>query len=398
MIDIFLNKGRTGIAGIAEADSAMLGSGGELAPHAYLAQCPIHRPTALLSLPALAASMGIKSLHVKDEGSRLRLNSFKALGGAYAVFQLVHAAANQALGRQVATSELLDDTVRSVASTMTFVCATDGNHGRSLAAGAKLLAARAVVLVHEGVSVTRIDAIRAQGAEIVVCNGDYDDSVAQARDMAASNGWTLISDTSWPEYQAIPRTVMQGYLVAGAEAWNQLADIEVRPTHILLQAGVGGFAAAIALHAVTTWQDMPPTIIVVEPDRAACLLASAIAGHSVKVAHDQATEMAMLECFEPSMIAFNILHALADAFVAFDDSYCARAMRCFAHPLAADPKIIAGESGAAGLSALIAVGDTPGAAQSLGLGPTSHVLLFNTEGATDRENYDRLLSIGREGS
>lgn len=380
------------MAGIAEADLAMLGSGGEQAPLTYLAQCPIHRSTALLSLPALAASLGIKSLHVKDESSRLRLNSFKVLGGAYAVFQLVHAAANQALGRQVATSELLH-AVRSVAGTMTFVCATDGNHGRSLAAGAKLLGARAVILVHEGVSISRINAIRAQGAEIIVCKGDYDDSVAWARDMATSNGWTLISDTSWPRYEAIPRTVMQGYLVAGAEAWSQLADIDVRPTHILLQAGVGGFAAAIALHAVTTWQEMPPTIIVVEPDRAACLLASAIAGHSVKVAHDQATEMAMLECFEPSMIAFNILYALADAFVAIDDSFCAKAMRCFAHPLAADPKIVAGESGAAGLSALLAIAETPGAAQSLGIGPTSLVLLFNTEGATDRESYDRLVSI-----
>jgi diaminopropionate ammonia-lyase len=388
MINV-LHHGNFNPSKLAEVpDIAQLAFGQEKETLSYLAHCPIHKPTALVGLPGLAKQLGVSAIHVKDESTRLGLGSFKSLGGAYAVIRIIHEEANRRLGRQIPIADLLSQPVRDIAATMTFVCATDGNHGRSLAAGARLMGATSIILVHEGVSKARVDAIRDVGAVIRTVAGTYDDAVDAAREAADQNGWLLVSDTSWPGYEDVPRRVMQGYSVIAAECWEQIPE---QPTHIFLQAGVGGFAAAMAANAITRWPENPPRIIIVEPADAACLMASARAGQPVAVDHSGSTIMGMLECFAPSLVAFNILKATAYAFVTVDDEDAALAMRQLAFPLGADQPIIAGESGSAGIAALLALAKAPDQWAKLGLTADARILLFSTEGATDPSSYQRIV-------
>ncbi|QEN86608.1 diaminopropionate ammonia-lyase [Labrys sp. KNU-23] len=223
-------------------DSASLGVAGADEVERFLAVRADHHPTPLLCLPGLAARHGTGELFVKDEAHRLGLCSFKALGGAYAVVRLVIERACRQLGRQVDYSELSRAEVRSVASGMIFACATDGNHGRSVAQGARLVGAKAVIFVHGGVSPGRVAAIAAFGAEIMPVDGTYDDSVAEAARVSEAKGWTVVSDTSWAGYERIPSLVMQGYTTILREALRQMHE---PPTHLFVQAGVGGIAAAL---------------------------------------------------------------------------------------------------------------------------------------------------------
>lgn len=219
-------------------DAATLGVSGAAEAERFLAARENHAETPLHALPALAGGIGIGTLHVKDEGKRLGLGSFKALGGAYAVMHLVLEEAARRLGRAVTVEELHTAEVRAIAAQITFACATDGNHGRSVAQGAGLVGARSVIFVHSGVSNERVAAIARFGAEMVRIAGDYDQSVREAARVAAERGWTVVSDTSWPDYERIPGLVMQGYTVIVREALKRLPQ---PPTHVFLQAGVGGF-------------------------------------------------------------------------------------------------------------------------------------------------------------
>ncbi|MEI9417419.1 diaminopropionate ammonia-lyase, partial [Mesorhizobium sp. Cs1321R2N1] len=249
------------------ADAEILGIGGADTVERFLARRDNHLTTPLHALPALAGELGLAALHVKDEGFRLGLGSFKALGGAYAVFRLVLEEASKRLGRSVDVGDLDRPEVRSVAATMTVACATDGNHGRSVAQGAELVGAKAVIFVHAGVSDERVAAIARYGAEMIRVDGNYDDSIRQAARIAAEKGWTVVSDTSWPGYERIPGLVMQGYTAIVREALRQLSE---PPTHVFVQAGVGGIAAAIAGHLAIVLGEARPVFTVVEPARAAC--------------------------------------------------------------------------------------------------------------------------------
>jgi diaminopropionate ammonia-lyase len=365
-------------------------------------------PTPLRALPGIARRLGVAEVCLKDEGARLGLKSFKALGGAYALIRMVLETAGRTLGRPVAPSELPrppDGTLGSlagpgfeppagspltrVARDLTFACATDGNHGQSVAAGARLTGARAVIFVHEGVSMERREAIARFGAEMRVVPGTYDDAVAAALDASGRMGWTLLSDTSWPGYSELPLSVMQGYTLMAHELAAQLA---APPTHVFLQAGVGGFAAALAVALTDAFPEAPPEVVVVEPSRAACLLASAQAGRSVRVAEGEPTVMSMLECFEPSLVAWTLLRPLAAAFMTVEDDDALAAMRTLAHP--ADPAeiVVCGESGAAGLAGLEFACADPAVRAALGLAPDSRVLLIGTESATDEARY--LAAVG----
>ena len=350
-------------------------------------------PTPLHALPGLAHELGLAALHVKDEGHRLGLGSFKALGGAYALMMLVLEEASRRLGRPVVLEELTSEAVLAVARSMTFACATDGNHGRSVAQGAQLMGATAVIFVHAGVSEPRIEAIQRFGARIVRVEGNYDDSVAEATRVAALEGWTVLSDTSWPGYEHIPSLVMQGYTALVREA---LAAMARPPTHAFLQAGVGGFAAAVAGHLAMVLGEERPHVTVVDPARAACLYESAKAGRPVKVEENEPTVMAMLECYEPSMIAFRILERVADGFMTVEEEAAPEAMRRLANPVAGDPPVVAGESGGVGLSGLLTVLRDPALAARIGLGPEARVLVINTEGATDPALYTRLVERSPE--
>ena len=369
---------------------AALGEQGRAAIAAYLKTLAAYRPTPLVPLPALAAANGVASIHVKDEGQRLGLRSFKALGGAYAVASLVLAEAGRKLGRVFTAADLASPEVRAVAAAMTVACATDGNHGRSVAWGASTAGCRAVIFIHAGVSQSRADAMASFGAEIRRIAGSYDNSVRIAAESAASEGWTVVSDTAWEGYEAIPLTVMQGYTATIGEALDALTE---PPTHVFVQAGVGGLAAAIAAHASQRLGPSAPRIVVVEPARAACLFASARAGKPVTIPHGEPTVMAMLECATPSPIAFEILDALADGFVTLAEDEATEIMKRLANPLAGDPSIVAGESGGTGLAGFLACQADPSAHAHLGLGPASRILVFNSEGATDPAIYTRI--VGR---
>ncbi|TPL85849.1 diaminopropionate ammonia-lyase [Mesorhizobium sp. B2-3-14] len=369
-----------------EADAETLGIAGADTVERFLARRDNHLATPLHALPALAGELGLGTLHVKDEGFRLGLGSFKALGGAYAVFRLVLEEASKRLGRSVDVGDLDRPEVRSVAATMTVACATDGNHGRSVAQGAELVGAKAAIFVHAGVSDGRVAAIARYGAEMIRVDGNYDDSVRQAARVAAEKGWTVVSDTSWPGYERIPGLVMQGYTAIVREALGQISE---PPTHVFVQAGVGGIAAAVAGHLAIVLGEARPVFTVVEPARAACVFGAAKAGHPVKIAHGGATVMAMLECYEASPVAWRVLARVADAFMTVDEDEAIAVMRRLARPAGNDPAIVAGESGGVGLAGLIrAMADHKA---ELGLDATSRVLVVNTEGATDPRRYAELV-------
>lgn len=349
--------------------------------------------TPLVLLPGLARKIGVGAIHIKDEGHRLGLGSFKALGGAYAVMCEVLREASERLGTAQDVTDLLTPRVKAVAKTMTVACATDGNHGRSVAQGAHRVGARCVIFVHAGVSEERADAIARFGAEIIRVPGNYDDSVAEATRQARDNGWIIISDTSWPGYERIPGLVMQGYTALLREALHQLRE---PPTHVFIQAGVGGIAAAVAGHFSAVFGENRPTLVVVEPARAACIFESVRVGKPVKIGHDQPTVMSMLECYEPSLVAWRILSRAADAFMTVDEKDAVDVMNRLAFPLAGDPAIVAGESGGVGLAGLLKAVADPEMKDKLGLGPDSRVFLINTEGATDPGLYERLVGVKPE--
>jgi diaminopropionate ammonia-lyase len=347
-----------------------------------------HTATPLRSLPALANDLVVGSIHVKDESHRLGLGSFKALGGSYAVVRLLLEEASSKLGRSVDVSEIDTLVVREIARGLTVGCATDGNHGRSVAAGAQMIGAKAVIFVHSGVTEERVAAISRFGAEIVRVAGTYDDSVAVADQVCGNNNWIVVSDTSWPGYERIPGLVMQGYTAMLNEIIRGLPQ---PPSHVFVQAGVGGLAATVAGYFDIVYGKDRPLFVVVEPERAACIYQSAVAGEPTRIAHGEPTIMAMLECYEPSLVAWRILSRKADAFMTVGEEDAAAAMRLLAHPSRNDPAIVAGESGAAGLAGLCSATKSSPARESIGLNKTSRVLLINTEGATDQERYREIV-------
>ncbi len=335
---------------------------------------PEYAPTPLCDLPALAAEFGLGLVRLKDEAGRFGLGSFKALGGAYAV------------ARAVGSAQAQNDAAQSspAPGAITVACATDGNHGRAVAWGARRAGCRCVVLIHAGVSAARAEAIAALGAEVRRVPGTYDDTVRTGARLAAEHGWHLVSDTSWPGYTEPPRAIMQGYRVLAEEALAQWRGAP--PTHAVIQAGVGGVAAAISVH-LRTRITPAPALIVVEPEHAACLLDSAEAGEPAAVPGALNTIMAGLACGEPSLLAWQELSRAATAFMAIPDAAAKAAMRRLA-----TLGIVSGESGAAGLAGLMLAAADPAARQALGLGADARVLLVSTEGATDPEAYRRIVA------
>jgi diaminopropionate ammonia-lyase len=355
----------------------VLPEGGYRRAKAEITSWPGYAPTPLhrLDLP------GVAGVWWKDESARFGLRSFKALGGAYAVCKLLGAelarrgTANNANGAALESGQYAHATDQ-----ITVTCATDGNHGRSVAWGAQRFGCRCVIFVHENVSQGRRDAIAAFGAEVREVPGTYDDSVRAAQHAADENGWFVVSDTSYPGYTEPPRDVMQGYRLMAEEALSQM---DAPPTHVFVPGGVGGVAAAVSVqlrHAAPAAK-----LIVAEPEAAACLLASAEAGALTAVAGALDTVMAGLACGEPSLLAWQELERGAVAFMSVPDAAVGPAMRALK-----GRGIEAGESAVAGWIALESLLAAPKDAARLGLGPESRVLVFGTEGATDPELYARL--------
>jgi len=332
-----------GIAGLAPVPI-----GSAQGPAQLLALCPAHGETPLLSLPDLAQAAGVAALYVKDERGRMGLGSFKALGAAYAIARLAAQAVQGANWAQALAGRV-------------FVTASAGNHGLSVAAGARVFGAQAVIYLSKTVPADFATRLQGFGAQVVRAGATYEASMQAAADAAAAAGHTLLSDSSWPGYDDLPLRVMEGYVQMAAEAARQMPQA---PTHILLQAGVGGLAGAVAAHARMVWSD-GPQIIVVEPAAAPALNESSRAG-AITTAQGPVSEMGRLDCKTPSMIALAGLSRDADVFVTLSDAEVHGAIaRMAALGLATSP------SGGAGVAALLA---------GLDLGAEARVLAFVSEG------------------
>lgn len=360
----------------------------------FLRSCPAYKPTPLRSLPALAKSLVVGQVWYKDEAFRLGLNSFKALGGGFAVMELVRRQAEASLGRTVTPSQVFDADVRAVACGMTVTCASDGNHGRSVAAGANLVGAQSVIFLHDGVSAARVERITELGAKIVRVSGTYDESVEQSRMEAKRCGWIPVPDTADTVEEEAPALIMRGYTVLVDELLLQhqaLAGAAI--THVFVQAGVGGLAASVVAHLHARLGDCAPISVVVEPVRADCLLQSCVQGEATEIQHVGSTVYSMLECLRPSQPAWEILSRHADFFLSVADPYAQTAMRLLAFAKDGDPAVVAGESGAAGLAGLLRTIEEPEWAEKIAISPTSNILLIGTEGATDPEIYRQLVGV-----
>ncbi len=380
--------------GYGAARAALLGGRRFSAARDEITAWPGYAATPLAMLSGLAASAGIEAIYYKDESTRFGLGSFKALGGAYAVLRLLSRAIGRHTGvKAIATSDLVAGKYRSITDSITVTCATDGNHGRSVAWGASLFGCRCVIYVHETVSDQRVAAIAAYGAEVRRNPGNYDDAVRRAAADAAANGWFVVSDTSYEGYTGVPQDVMQGYALMVDEALRQLPAGKL-PTHVFVQGGVGGLAAAVCGHL---WEHLGanrPRFVVVEPVNAACLYESARRGAITVVHGGLETIMAGLACGEPSLIAWRILSVGADDFMTIEDEPAADCMRLLADGVGDDLPIVAGESAVAGLAGLLLALQQPGTCSALGLGRHSRALVFGTEGDTDPNAYRRV--VGRD--
>lgn len=375
---------------LSETERASVGKEAPAKARPFLALWGDAPETPLVPLPEIASGVGVRDVLLKNEGLRLGKGSFKSLGGAYAVMVLFKRQLEQHLGQEVAVAQLVSPTARTFAGRVTVCCATDGNHGKSVAAGARRLGCRSVIFIHGGVSQSRAEAIGAD--EIVRIDGSYDDSVEAAKRAAEERGWLLVADTSWPGYEEVPGLVAQGYTILAEEAIRQIDLLgSGAPTHVFLQAGVGGFAASIAGYLTDVAEGDAPRIAIVEPERAACLFESVKSGKLTSVEPTEPTLMAMLECFTPSLSAWRMLEKVADVFLTIGEEDAKDAMRRLADR-PAEP-IVAGESGAAGLGGLLAAAGDEALREALQLDAESRVLLINTETATDPGSFARI--VGR---
>ena len=354
---------------------------------------PQYTVTPLAKLDGMAAHLGLSSLSVKDESYRFGLNAFKVLGGSFAMARYIAGE----LGRDV--SELSYDYLTSSDfrrdfGQATFFTATDGNHGRGVAWAANKLGQKAVIHMPKGSAKSRFDNIAKEGAQVTIEEVNYDDCVRMAAAEAAqTEHGVVVQDTAWEGYEEIPSWIMQGYGTMAGEAAEQL---EEKPTHVFVQAGVGSLAGAVVGYFANLYPNDPPKFVVMEAQIADCLYQGAVAGDGNPriVGGDLQTIMAGLACGEPNTISWDILRNHADAFVSCPDWVSAKGMRMLAAPVKGDPAVCSGESGAVGMgviSTLMRDEAYRELKEALGLDQNSRVLMFSTEGDTDPEKYRNIV-------
>ncbi|MBO4839048.1 MAG: diaminopropionate ammonia-lyase [Lachnospiraceae bacterium] len=366
--------------------TALSSSWGEAAAGAALAfhrALPAYAETALVPLSALARSLDLGGIYVKDESTRFGLNAFKGLGGSFAIHTILEKTGPKGGCPQTAISPALPE----------FVTATDGNHGKGVAWAAALFGSKAHVYMPRGSAEARRQAILDAGAaEAVITDLNYDGAVALADRQAKEHGWILVQDTSWDGYEEIPARIVQGYLTLAAEAAAVLDAQGTPPTHVFLQAGVGAMAGGVAAYLR---QHYGPSlkVVTVEPEEAACLFTSWQAGdglpHTVG-GHPQ-TIMAGLNCGTPCGVTWPVLRDQCFGMAAVSDDLTRAGMRRYAHPLGDDRPVVSGESGAVTLGFLMAAASDPVLRRALGLDASSRILLISTEGDTDPEMYRRIV-------
>lgn len=353
---------------------------------------PGYQETPLYRLKDFSRSISIGEVYVKDESYRFGLNAFKGLGGIYsaaAYLKELHSIEFSTFDELLA--QLHDKAPE------TFVTATDGNHGKGIAWAAQLLNQRALIFMPKNTSKSRIEAIESLGGEVTVTELNYDDTVRYANKIARENNWPVMQDTSRDGYEHIPLKIMQGYSAIITEIKAQLKNEFNEITHVFLQAGVGSFAGSMAASLIQSKNHKNIKIIIVEPDNAACLYKSAKhdSGTPQNVSGDLQTMMAGLSCGEPSTQGWSILKNTAAAFIHCTDEISGRGMRIFAHPIGSDKKVISGESGSVTIGTLHEImtnSNLKNVKEQLGLNEKSRVLLINTEGNTDPENYLKVIN------
>lgn len=365
--------------------------------HAFQKTHTAYTETPLYSLKNLAEFLEVGEIRVKDESQRFGLNAFKVLGGIYAIGKYLADRLGESI-ENLSFQELQSPKLKERLGELTFISATDGNHGRGVAWAARELGHQAIIYLPKGSSLTRLEAIRNEGAEAEITEINYDDTVRMCAELAEKNGWGVVQDTGWEGYDEIPLWIMQGYAAIAKEIVEQISrDGGEPPTHVFLQAGVGSFAAAIAAFMVQHYRDNPPVIVVVEPDQADCYYRSFVSKTREVVDEDMNTIMAGLACGEPNPRAFRILRQYTKAAFSCPDSIAALGMRVYGNPLKDDPRVVSGESGAVTLGLLYFLKkwqENPALNEELGLAADSRILLISTEGDTDPSFYRKIVWEG----
>ena len=347
-----------------------------------------YQATPLQSLDCLSKEFGLGKILVKDEAYRFDLNAFKMLGGAYAIARLL-------CNEFTLDIDAFDfgKLKNDITEKMTFATATDGNHGRGVAWAANKLGQHAVIYMPKGAAIERVNNIISLGAECIVTDMNYDDTVRLAIETAEKNNWKIVQDTAWEGYTQIPTWIMQGYTTLAAEAVEQMNTLGIKaPTHVILQAGVGALAGGVLGYLSSLYGADKLHSIIVEPKKADCIYRSGISakGEMVNVDGDLDTIMVGLACGEPNPIGWPVLRDCATQFISCDDDVAALGMRVLGNPQGDDPRVVSGESGAVGLGLLAAVYFHPERVElmrKLNLNKDSVVLVINTEGDTDPVNY-----------
>ena len=380
-----------------DAREVLGGPAPDRAPLAFHRRLPGYEETPLVDAPAIAKALGVGKVWVKDESARLGLPAFKVLGASWAVYKALEERLPGGAFGNWETIEELEEKLEPLRP-LDLVAATDGNHGRALARVAGLLGLGARIFVPEEMVDARREAIAGEGAEVVVVRGTYDEAVARSYEEAGERS-LVVSDMSWPGYERIPSWVIEGYSTMLWEIDDELERRgETGPDLVVVQVGVGAFAAAVTRHFRVPQRSRHPKLLGVEPASAACLLESVAAGRIVSVPGPHDSIMAGLNCGRPSLVAWPTVSRGIDVLVAVDDEPAREAMR-----LMAASGIVSGETGAAGLGGLLELlrrgGESPDqeekARRTLGVGRESRVLLFNCEGATDPDRYRELVGGAR---
>lgn len=355
----------------------------------FHASFPEYKKTPLVSLNALSKQLGIKGLFVKDESYRFGLNAFKVLGGSYAIGNIIAHRLNMDIS-DLPYEKMVSEDIRKELGEVTFVTATDGNHGRGVAWTANRLKQKSVVYMPKGSALERLNNIKALGSDASITEMNYDDAVRLAKENADKYGWTVVQDTSWPGYNDIPTWIMQGYTTMALEASEQLNGI--KPTHVFLQAGVGALAGAVTAFFADLYKEEKPIITIVEPNKADCIFktVSANDGQLHFVKGDMDSIMAGLCCGEPCSIGYNILKDYGDHFISLPDSVTEKGMRVLYKN-----NVISGESGAVTTGLVVELLQNEELSymkKQLKIDNDSVILCFSTEGDTDKANYQKIIN------
>ena len=352
-----------------------------------------YAPTPLVELKKSAVELGLANIYIKDEGKRFGIKAFKALGASYAIYRFLKSRWEERFDEKFDVGSFSNPEILKKLGSFCFCAATDGNHGRAVAWTARKLQQKAVIYMPGDTVEARIKNIQSEGAEVVIIDGTYDDCVQQAAKDAKENGWFEIADTAYEGYTTIPSWVLNGYSTIFRELEDSL-NLKPKPQIdiIVLQAGVGAFAAAGASYYTQRYGADRPKVICLEPLEAAGFLDSIEFGQGEPIAAKGKMETLMngLNCGIPSLAAWPILKDSAELFLAISDNYAEMAMRQLA-----GEGVVSGESGASGLAGLLALMTDPKLAEAkkaMGVNTDTRVLLISTEADTDPETYNRIVS------